>query len=171
MNIVITGQKGLAKALAQSYSDCSVTNISRSSGYDINFVSSWADKFFLADMIINCAHSEYAQIKVLECFANAWYNDSSKRIINIGSKVTDYLRSETERQNEYFAYRNQKQSLQNAFANMVDNCLCDIRLYNLGPIDTDLIAHLNIAKMPVDKVAEQIKMLNSIPHLKRVDLW
>lgn len=171
MNIVITGQKGLAKALADAYSNYNVTNISRSSGYDINLVDSWANQFFSADMLINCAHSEYAQTKVLECFASAWRNDSSKKIINIGSKVIDYLRSETEKQNEYFAYRNQKQSLQNAFANMVDNCLCDIRLYNLGPTDTNLIANLHIHKMPVAQAAEQIKFFNSLPGIKRVDLW
>jgi len=171
MNIVITGQKGLAKALANAYSNHTVTCISRSSGHDINFVNDWAHNFFSADMLINCAHSEYAQTKVLEYFVSAWQNDSTKKIINIGSKVTDYLRSESEKQNDYFSYKNQKQSLQNAFANMVDNCLCDVRLYNLGPIETDLIAHLNVPKMSPTTASEHIKLLNSLPNLKRVDLW
>lgn len=171
MQIVITGQNGLAKSLAQVYSDHDVKTVSRSTGYNIANVHQWAKEFSDADMFVNCAYYGFYQVDVLETFATMWKHNKDKTIINIGSKVTDYTRSELNKEGEIFSYRYHKQALQSAFANLVDNVECNIRLYNLGPFDSDMIKHLDISKMSLEDTANKIKMLNSIKNLRRADVW
>ena len=40
-----------------------------------------------------------------------------------------------------------------------------------GPIDTDMIKHLDTVKLDTGKLADKIKNIVGDPTLKRIDLW
>lgn len=172
MKVVITGTTGLANALYKALSpDNEVVCISRSTGQDIKLASEWCRTFADFGCCINCAYDDQGQLTVLESFYHMWQDDSSKTIINIGSKVASYARTETDKDHLYFRYRVNKQALQLAFESMCNTARCDIKLINPGPIDTEMTSHLNVNKLNTDTLAQQIVDIMNYPHIKRVDLW
>jgi NAD(P)-dependent dehydrogenase (short-subunit alcohol dehydrogenase family) len=173
MNILITGNQGLALALqleliAQGHA---VTCVSRRTGHDIKDVKSWGPQYYHYDVCINCAYSTWHQIDVLEQFYYAWRDHADKQIINIGSKIADYVRIETEIDYQYMDYRLHKQALQSAFNRLINTAQCDIKLINPGAVDTDMIRHLSCKKMTPEWTAKQIVDIMKQPAVKRVDLW
>jgi hypothetical protein len=173
MNILITGSTGLAQALAQDLDLAhSVTQVSRTTGHNIQNVKSWGPNFYHYDVCINCAYDQWFQVDVLEQFYYAWCKDSTKQIINIGSSIIDYTRIEKEKEFEYINYRVHKQALQSAFYKLVRLAQCDIKLINPGAIDTKMIEHLTVAnKMSAKFVAKKITNVMQDPCIKKVDLW
>jgi hypothetical protein len=171
MKILITGKTGIAGALAEEFCNYEVYTASRSNGYDIANWQEWAWQFDGVDVFINCAYNEWHQIGLLEHFASIWKDNPSKTIINIGSKVTDYSRSERNKDREYFAYRVHKQSLQTVSQTLSDNCKCRILLINPGPVDTPMISFLEVDKMSVNRFAKITKTIVEIPEIRRVDVW
>lgn len=172
MKILITGSKGIAYALRKAYMyDHEVNLVSRSTGHNISKIATWAVNYQDYDMFINCATSDYYQTKALEVFANIWHDDESKTIVNIGSKVIDYARTEVDKDYKYFRYRNQKTALQNANNRLANTAKCKLVMINPGPVDTDLIAHLDCAKMDPNRLAHIIKISLEIPEIRRIDLW
>lgn len=173
MNILITGNLGLAKALQQELvADNLVTCVSRSSDHDIKNVLSWGPSFYHYDVCINCAYDQWAQVDVLEQFYYAWKDDPTKQIINIGSTIIDYIRTEREKEYEYMAYKNHKQALQSAFYKLAKLAYCDIKLINPGAIDTAMISHLDFAnKMSTEFIAKKIIAIMKEPTFKKVDIW
>lgn len=173
MNILITGNRGLAKELqiVLLHEGHLVTCVSKSTGHDIANVKGWAPQYYHYDVCINCAYSTWHQIDVLEQFYYAWKDDPEKQIINIGSKIADYARIETEIDYQYMDYRLHKQALQSAYNRLINTAQCDIKLINPGAIDTDMIAHLSCHKMTPQWVAQQIVDIMKQPAIRRVDLW
>jgi len=169
MKILITGTKGLARALGDVYSDQKVMLVSRSGGHDIANIDHWGEEFLDYDCVFNNAYDGFAQVTVLEFFYNHWKHDYNKKIVTIGSRAITYKRIEAE--SGYWAYRVHKQALQQAHDAMLLDAKCDMKIINPGPIDTDLIKHLNTVKMSPDVVAHKIRDIVSDPALKRVDLW
>ena len=169
MKILITGTNGLACKLGEAYADHSVSLVSRSNGFDINEINHWGHEFLDYDCVFNCAYDGFAQIKVLEFFYNHWKHNYHKKIITIGSRVITYKRIENE--SGYWAYRLHKQSLQQAHDAMLLDAKCDMKIINPGPIDTDMIKHLEIIKLSPPELAQKIKNIVSDSSLKRVDLW
>lgn len=173
MNILITGNRGLAKALGESLNMAhSVTHVSRSTGHDIHDIQQWAPDFYHYDMCINSAYHDWDQVAVLEQFFWAWGQDSNKHIVNIGSSICDYARTETHKEHEYMNYRVHKQALQLAFAKLVKQARCHIKLINPGAMDTDMLKDLDFAnKMQPGFVAQKICSVLFDPCVKRLDLW
>ena len=170
MNILITGTRGIAPALASVYSDHHTTMVSRSTGHDINHIDSWGDEFLSYDMVINCAYDGFAQIKVLEYFYSRWQHCAEKTLVTIGSKVTSSLRIEQDQDSQYWPYRLHKQTLQLAHDTMAKCAACRMLIVNPGAVDTDMVAHLNIEKMlPLD-LAHRIQTWVADTAIKRVDL-
>lgn len=169
MKILITGTRGLANALGNVYADHSVTLVSRSTGFDINCIEQWGSAFLDNDCVFNCAYDGFAQINILEFFYNHWQHNPAKQIITIGSRVVFFKRSEPE--SGYWAYRLHKQALQQAHDLMLPTAKCDMKIINPGPIDTDMIQHLDCLKMDPVTLANSIKNIASNVTLKRVDLW
>jgi hypothetical protein len=173
MNILITGKKGLADGLKKVYeSDKNnlVQVISRPD-FDIHNVSSWGEMFVDSDLLYNCAYDNDGQLKVLECFARLWSDDPSKTIVTIGSMSADYPRLEIEKNQNFWMYRYHKKILQEAVRDLRSECHCDLRIYNPGAIDTQMIKHLSVPKYNILTLAHQIKQLTEMSGLKRVDLW
>lgn len=169
MKILITGSRGLAQQLGKVYVDQSVTLVSRSNGFDINNVDQWGIEFLDSDCVFNCAYDGFAQVKVLEFFYHNWKHNADKKIITIGSRAVSFKRSENE--SGYWAYRLHKQSLQQAHDSMLLDAKCDMKIINPGPIDTDMVRHINCDKLDTATLASTIKTIASDATLKRVDLW
>jgi hypothetical protein len=169
MKILITGTKGLADALGKVYSDHSVTLVSKSTGHDIKNITAWGSQYIDHDMVFNCAYDEYAQVNVLEFFFNHWKNNSNKTIISIGSKAVYGTR--IEKSDEYWSYCVHKLALQSAHDNMIKTASCDLKIFNPGPIDTDMIAQHHVPKYSTTELATIIKDFVANPTIKRVDLW
>ena len=171
MKILITGKTGIAGALAEAFNNHEVHIVSRSNGYDIANWQDWAWQFDGVDIFINCAYNEWHQVGLLEHFADSWKHDPDKTIVNIGSKVTDYSRSEREKDFEYFPYREHKKALQSVSQSLSDTCKCRILLINPGPVDTPMVAFLKVDKMSTDRFAKIVKMVVEVPEIRRVDAW
>ena len=171
MKILITGTTGLAASLAHELNSHDVFCAGRSNGYDLNNIHSWGYNFFNYDICINNAWSKFAQVDLLELFYSVWKNDTKKQIINIGSNIVDYGRTEINKAHEYLPYTLHKQALQSAFNKMVKQAVCDIKLINPGPVDTAMIAHLQTEKMPPNELAKKIIKIMQDPWIKRIDIW
>ena len=169
MKILITGQTGLASALSDVYKDHNVYCVSRSTGHDINLIKTWGDLFLDCDVVFNCAYSDFAQLKVLEFFFEHWKDLTNKKIITIGSRAINQPPSDPSL--GYWPYRVHKQALQLAHDTMISKAKCDMKIINPGPIDTPMIAHLDVIKFNPATLAEKIKTLSEDQNIKRVDLW
>ena len=170
MKILITGQRGLAHKLGNVYAPGhSVNMISKSSGFDINNVNAWGHKFLDYDCVFNCAYDGFGQIKVLEFFYQHWQHNSTKSIITIGSRAINFQRTEGEK--GYWPYRLHKQALQQAHDSMLPFAECDMKIINPGPIDTDMMQHVDCKKFDAEILANKIQQIASDPNIKRVDLW
>lgn len=171
MKILITGNSGLASGIADNLLQHQVTRVSRSTGHDINHIDHWGHQFLDHDMIMNCAYDGFGQVAVLEFFYRNWKNDPAKSIINIGSRVIVYPRSEIEKDGQYWPYRLHKQTLEQAWKQMLC-CQCDIKLINPGSIDTHMMQHITgIKKFHVRDLGARIVAAAFDPTIKRLDLW
>lgn len=168
MQILITGQKGIAGAIASAYFDHNVTMVSRSTGHNINNVGGWGNNFVDYDCIFNCAYDGMGQVSVLDYFFKHWHNNPNKKIITIGSRVISHRLT---KQSGYWEYRLHKQALQEAHDTMLLSAKCDLKIINPGPVDTDLVSHLSEPKMSVQELASRVKYIVDDITIKRLDLW
>jgi NAD(P)-dependent dehydrogenase (short-subunit alcohol dehydrogenase family) len=172
MKILLTGSEGLAAAIVCKLpANYTVNCVSRATGNDILNINQWGSTYIDHDTVINCAYNNWGQVQVLQFFYNAWKHNQNKTIINVGSIVTDYAQSEKHLDFKYSEYRLHKQTLQLAFQKMSRDCECNIKLINPGPIDTDMVKHLQCNKLSTNHVAERICWLLHQPDIKRLDLW
>lgn len=171
MKILITGLRGLAAGIANNLKGHEIVAVSRSTGHDINQIRNWGNGFLDCDMIINCAYDGFGQVSVLEFFYDYWKNNPSRSIINIGSRATLYPRAETEKNSQYWSYQLHKQTLENAWKQMLC-CACDLKLINPGPIDTHMMHHITgIKKFNINDLGARIATVAFDPAIKRIDLW
>lgn len=170
MKIAITGTKSLSEAL---YNHLSRTHLVQCLGRDcdINKANEWCLLYKDIDCIINCAYSGFAQVQVLDAFSAMWRDDASKYIINIGSTVSDYTRSERELDAQYFPYRIHKQALQNSFNALAKDVKCNIKLLNSGPFESNMVSHLTQNKLSLQDICNYTDLLINDPNLKRLDVW
>ena len=154
MKIAITGHtKGIGKELDNFFSaNATIIGLSRSTGYDINNVDSIVEAVKECDVFVNNAYSGYQQAILLEEVFNIW-KDTNKTIINIGSAITDYPRTELELDNNPWPYRDHKLALQKKFRELAwGSTNCRIALISPGATDTDLIKHLDCIKLSANEV-------------------
>jgi hypothetical protein len=169
VKILITGTRGLALALGNAYADHTTTLVSKSNGFDINNIEQWGIEFLDYDCVFNCAYDGFAQVGVLEFFYQHWKHDHNKKIVTIGSRVVTHKRSQSE--DGYWPYRLHKQALQQAHDAMLGDTCCGMTIVHPGPVDTDMIQHLDVVKMNPNDLAITIKNIVELGTIKRVDLW
>jgi hypothetical protein len=169
--ILITGRTGLAEALAKIYSNELVTCVSKSTGHDINCVDQWGVDYLDYDSVFNCAYDGIGQQLVLEYFYHHWHSNATKQLITIGSKIITQPRIDQDRDSEYWPYRMHKQTLQSMFDRMITNAKCDLKIINPGAIDTPMIEHQTISKMPTKFLADKIYNFSADRTNKRLDIW
>lgn len=170
MKILITGTRGIGQALADAYADHEVTCVSRHTGHNINLVSLWGVEFLQYDMVINNAYDGFGQVTVLEYFYNAWRQNANKKIISVGSRAS-YMPASDIKQLAYWPYQVHKLALQQAHDRMIQDAQCDMKIINPGPVDTEMIAHLDIKKMSPADLAQRMVQVIQDPAIRRMDLW
>lgn len=159
MKIAITGHtQGIGLACAQTFQpNNTIIGMSRSNGFDINDVRKIADAAEHADVFINNAYCGYQQTFLLEEMFKRWAN-TDKTIVNIGSACTIYPRIEHHLDSQPWPYRDHKQSLVTMFRNLVrQHADCKLQLVIPGPVDTQMIKHLDCKKLHAMDVAQIIK--------------
>lgn len=157
MIIGITGHtKGIGKAISNALSNHTIIGCSRSNGYDIDNVDSIINAVVDCDVFINNAYNGYKQTELLEKLCDLWKN-TNKLIINIGSTVTDYPRTEKHLDHLQWDYRDHKRSLRDTFRKLAKQTdSCRLVLISPGSTDTDMVKHHNCAKLNPDEVARVV---------------
>lgn len=131
--IAITGHsRGLGSYLAKELScEHDITRtLSR-----IENISSLVDEIRHCDIFINNAHSGFSQVELFLSLYQLWRCDSSKLIINIGSRAAEPNISLG------FEYSASKAALMHAVKSAVfldEGKLCRVSLLNLGLLNSDL---------------------------------
>lgn len=159
MKIAITGHSaGIGLACQRVLSaDHEIIGLSRSNGYDICNVVQVADAAESADVFINNAYCDYQQTYLLEEMFKRWRNHD-KIIVSIGSACTAYPRIEQHLDSAPWPYRDHKRSLETLFRQLVkEPAACKLQLVSPGPVDTQMISHLNCSKLHPMDVAHTIK--------------
>jgi NAD(P)-dependent dehydrogenase (short-subunit alcohol dehydrogenase family) len=169
MKILLTGHtSGLGSAIAKKIS---VIGISRTNNYNIANVNEWAQEFTDCDLLINNAYDKNYQVNVLEEFFKMWSHDRNKQVINIGSYVADYTRTDLQRDHLYWDYRLNKKMLLEACKQMSRIYAWDCKIINFGPIDTPMANLINQPKINVDKAADKVLDLIKDRNIKRLDYF
>jgi hypothetical protein len=135
MKFYITGtRRGLGKVLSEKYDT--------------------VDDLNNCDIFINCKHDGFQQVELLYKAA-----ELNKRIINIGSAGSDWLKGHK----DYYRYGLEKKTLKDAndqlFYQGVDTCII-----NFGYFDTPRVEHIAKKKMSVDYCLSIIEWILNQPH-------
>lgn len=165
MNILITGHsKGIGKAIAKKLSTHNINGFSRSNGYDISL--SYDRKRILqeaknADVFINNAWHNYAQLSLFESFYSEWQN-KHKTIININSTARINTKGGDAR------YNISKRELHKAVIDkLYDDRKCRIINISPGYTRTDRIKNFvdkEIKILDPNNVADCVEWCLSLPH-------
>jgi NAD(P)-dependent dehydrogenase (short-subunit alcohol dehydrogenase family) len=173
MKIAITGHtSGIGLALANILQqDHTIVGLSRSNGYDIEDVFGIVHAANDCDVFINNAYCEYQQALLLQELYFKW-EDTDNQIINIGSVVTNYPRSQIELDSSPWPYRDHKIALEKMFRKLVwRHSPCSLHLISPGPVDTPMVKHLNVPKLNTESVVDAVDMVMKNKHIKELTLW
>lgn len=156
MKIAITGTTGLAKAIAGALQDHTIQT-PRVEDITMNGLYWWGfdyDNPNHVDVLINHAHRGFRQTEILMHAYEAWKKDSTKYIINIGSRAYQPNISKG------YMYATQKASLNHLANNLVYNSdkQCRITTINLG-----LLNNTDLPSLTHEEVAKTIKYLIDLP--------
>ncbi len=156
MKIAITGSTGLAAAIAGALQDHKIST-PRIDDIIMNGTNFWGfdyDNSNHVDVLINHAHRDFDQTKILDIAYRSWKNDKSKYIINISSRAHQPNISKGH------MYAAQKASLNHLTNNLVYNSdkLCRISTINLG-----LLNHDDLPSLTHKEVADAVEFLIDMP--------
>ena len=156
MKIAITGTTGLAAAIAGALQDHKIST-PRIDDIIMNGTNFWGfdyDNSNHVDVLINHAHRDFDQTKILDIAYRSWKNDKSKYIINISSRAHQPNISKGH------MYAAQKASLNHLTNNLVYNSdkLCRISTINLG-----LLNHDDLPSLTHKEVADAVEFLIDMP--------
>lgn len=153
MRVAITGSSGLAKIIKNTLESSpyqgdkiEVTSI-RIDDIVMNDTGSWIydeDNPNCIDVLINFAHNDFDQTRILDITHRAWQNDSRKFLINISSRAAQPNISKG------YMYASQKASLNHLANNLTYNSNRQYRMstLNLGLLnspDLPSLKHQDIA--------------------------
>jgi NAD(P)-dependent dehydrogenase (short-subunit alcohol dehydrogenase family) len=173
MKIAITGHtSGIGLALANRLQqDHDIVGLSRSNDYNIEDVSSIVAAAKDCDVFINNAYCEYQQALLLQELYINWEH-TDKQIINIGSVVTNYPRSQIELNDLPWPYRDHKIALEKMFRNLVwRRSPCSLHLISPGPVDTPMVKHLQVSKLNPNSVVDVVLNIMYNRNIKELTLW
>ena len=156
MKIAITGTTGLAEAIAGALQDHEIKT-PRVEDITMNGIYWWGfdyDNSNHVDVLINHAHRGFRQTEILMHAYEAWKKDSTKYIINIGSRAYQPNISQG------YMYATQKASLNHLANNLVYNSdkQCRITTINLG-----LLNSTDLPSLTHEEVAKTVKYLIDLP--------
>jgi len=148
MKVAITGSSGLAEIIkntlqASPYQgDVIEVNSIRIEDIIMNDTQCWIydkDNENNVDVLINHAHNDFDQTKILDISHRAWQNDSTKFVINISSRAAQPNISKG------YMYASQKASLNHLANNLTYNSNRQYRMstLNLGLLNSPDLPSLN----------------------------
>lgn len=173
MKIAITGHtKGIGKACVDLF-DHECIGFSRSNGFDIDkSITSIVRASKDCDVFINNAFNYHSQIKMFQEMFNAWKNDSTKTIINVGSRTKYYPVGGTNSPD----YTREKRALHD----VVESALfyskkkCRVITINPGYVDTEMTKGKTAPMLSATKIAETIKWCMDQPQeveIGEISIW
>lgn len=156
MKIGITGKTGLAKAIAGALQDHTIYT-PRVEDFTMNGLNFWGFDTRNSnelDILINHAHKNFDQTRILYFAYQAWKDKKDKYIINISSRAHQPNISKGH------MYAAQKASLNHLTNNLVYNSdkLCRISTINLGLLNDD-----DFPSLTHKEVADAIEFLIDMP--------
>ena len=166
MKVAITGSSGLAKNIkdtleASPYQGNTIEVIpSRIEDIIVNDLNWWLwDK---VDVLINFAHQDFDQTKILEIGHRAWKHDSSKMIINFSSRASQPNISKGH------LYGSQKSSLNHLSNNLTYN---SDKQYKLTTINLGLIEHEDLPSLSWQSISGVVYyLITSYPDIEIPEL-
>ncbi len=158
----ITGHTGgLGAPLCEMFANDGwrVAGFSRKTGFDIRKPENRArivDASKDSSVFINCAHSEFAQVYMLEAIFESWKEQSDKTIFNISSDSVD----ETHWEVVYRAYSAEVAAVNAAVSRIHEQPRrCRVVNLRLGYLDTQFNSYYAGPKLPVADVYRVIKFI------------
>lgn len=159
MKIAITGHtSGIGKALFGYFVASTPIGFSKSNGYNINHIEDRkkiVNQSMDCDIFINNAYSNgtNSQLYLLQEMHNAW-QDQDKLIINISSRITDFVLPPSSPERLYQTHKKDQDTF----------CLGKIRnpqIFNLklGMIDTPRVILYNHNKLAVEEVVRIVSFV------------
>ena len=171
MKVAITGTSGLAKIIKDTLEatpyqgDTIKVSTPRIDDIIMNDVSWWGfdyDNSNHVDVLINHAHKDFDQTKILEIANRAWCNDRTKYIINISSRASQPNISQGH------MYASQKASLNHLANNLQYNSK---KQYKMTTINLGLLNHEDLPSIKHQDVAGLIhKLITSYPSYEIADI-
>lgn len=156
IKIAITGHtSGLGKELAKHFR---ADGFSRSNGYDINDVPKIVNAVKDYDVFINNAYDTDKQYLLCKELWKIWKKDSSKKIINIGSRAKDFIKEE---------YGFNKNILSTFTAHCNFNGTCKVSCINPGYIEDDRLCANDIAEV-IDFILDKDYTMEEVTLFKRI---
>lgn len=173
MNIAISGHtKGIGNACCKLLEKShQIIGLSRETGFDINDRPRVISAIKDADVFINNAYAGYSQAYLLHELLAIWQHER-KIIINIGSSCTRYRRAEQHLDHLPWEYRDHKMALDSVFRTSINlTPVCSVHLLSPGPVDTDMVKHVNCKKLKPDAVAEAAQLMIRTPSIIELVLY
>ena len=159
MKVAITGSSGLAKNIKDTLEstpykgDTIEVSTPRIDDILMNDVNWWGfdyDNPNHIDVLINFAHRDFDQTKILEITHRAWKNDSTKQIINFSSRASQPNISKGH------LYGSQKSSLNHLSNNLTYN---SDKRYKLTTLNLGLLNHQDLPSLTWQNVSGLVFML------------
>ena len=159
MKVAITGSSGLAKNIKDTLEstpykgdtiNVSTPRISDILMNDVRWYGFDTENPNHVDVLINFAHNDFDQTKILEIAHRAWKNDSTKYIINFSSRASQPNISKGH------LYASQKSSLNHLSNNLTYN---SDKRYKLTTLNLGLLNHDDLPSLTWQDVSGMIYML------------
>jgi hypothetical protein len=172
MKIAITGHsQGIGFAIANQLHQHNIIGLSRANGYDIANISKIIDAVRDCDVFINNAYHNYFQTELLSTLYAEW-QDLDKVIINIGSAITVYPRTEIALNDQPWPYREHKISLEKEFRKLSwQGDRCKLALVNPGATDTNMMRTLDCIKLNPIEIAKAVELVLNNPYIKEITVY
>lgn len=166
MKVAITGSSGLAKNIkdtleATPYQGNTIeVSTPRIEDILMNDTRWWG--FEQVDVLINFAHQDFDQTKILEITHRAWQNDSTKQIINFSSRASQPNISKGH------MYASQKSSLNHLSNNLTYN---SDKKYKLTTLNLGLLNNEDIPSLTWQSVSSVVYyLITSYPDIEIPEL-
>jgi NADP-dependent 3-hydroxy acid dehydrogenase YdfG len=179
MLIAITGHaNGIGAAITDAASEKGHTIIGfdLETGDDINDTDSIIEQAKIADVFINNAYAPNAQIILLHKIFEAWRDDPTKTIINMGSKAKYFPTGQVQATPTMAQYTLNKRMLTEETQRMqfYSQKQCRIISINPGFVDTAMTQQLERSKLTPEAIADSVMWALEMPQdveIGELSIW
>lgn len=179
MLIAITGHaNGIGAAITEAASEKGHTIIGfdLETGDDINDANSIVEQSMMADVFINNAYAPGAQIALLQKIFEAWRDDPTKTIINMGSKAKYFPTGHNQVTPVMTQYTLYKRMITEELQRMqfYSKKQCRIIGINPGFVDTQMTKGIDQLKLTPEAIADSVLWALEMPQdveIGELSIW